>query len=122
MWAASVNCVGPTPRSLPEFYVQPLVRARDACRRVCLCACLCVCAPQIVIAWHDEGYWLGDVKPSNFVVDVAHSPPVLYAIDFESVVCFTASPHWQLATSCPTVVFCWRTASWRLCVLGSHPC
>ena len=52
-------------------------------------------AVQIIIAWHDEGYWLGDVKPSNFVVDVAPSPPVLYAIDFESVVCFTVSPHWQ---------------------------
>ena len=23
---------------------------------------------QIVMAWHRRGYWLGDIKPSNFVI------------------------------------------------------
>ena len=42
---------------------------------------------QMLAAWHKAGFWLGDVKPSNLVLDT-RSPlePQLYAIDFEAVV------------------------------------
>ena len=66
-------------------------------------------AMQIVMAWHRRGYWLGDIKPSNFVLSV--DSPVsesestepccsknisavkyqLFVIDLESVVPVRAS-------------------------------
>ena len=53
---------------------------------------------QMLAAWHDAGYWLGDVKPSNLVVDTSSAVgPQLYAIDFEAVVSAVAGTgRWRL--------------------------
>ena len=79
---------------------------------------------QIVMAWHRRGYWLGDIKPSNFVIsfdsesesttpsrtagpardrECSESEPAvkyrLFVIDLESVVrAQCLSPDFQVST------------------------
>ena len=75
----------------------PTVMAKSESRALRCLTRLC----QIVAAWHEREYWLGDIKPSNIVFDLEDSPqrcpsathvdctgccPRLFVIDLESVV------------------------------------
>ena len=77
---------------------------------------------QIVAAWHGHGYWIGDIKPSNFVFDhakfghdnsdasaslgrdggasVVSTSPRVYLIDVETAVCFCASVRLKYRVCC----------------------
>ena len=81
---------------------------------------------QIVNAWHRNGYWLGDIKPSNFVLGLVTTTDGeghttsgslrVFVIDLEAVVRdFQVGRHsperWAASIAADwdeVVVVCWR--------------